>query len=58
MVINTINEIAINKFINKEINFGDISQMILKNVEKYNDIQIDSIEDIFEIQQKLKLDFN
>jgi 1-deoxy-D-xylulose-5-phosphate reductoisomerase len=57
VVINTTNEIAINKFINKEINFGDISKMILKNVEKYNNIKIDSIEEIFEIQQQIKNDF-
>ena len=54
VVINTINEIAINKFVNKEINFGDISKMILKNVEKYNTIKIDSIDDIFEIQKEVR----
>jgi len=58
VVINTINEIAIQKFINKKISFSDISKMILENVEKYSNIQINSIEEIFDIQQKLKLDFN
>jgi len=54
VVINTINEIAIKKFINKEINFLDISKMILDNVEKYQNIKINTIEEIFEIQRKIK----
>jgi len=54
VVINTINEIAIKKFINKEINFGDISKMILKAVDKYNNLQLNDIEEIFEIQHKIK----
>jgi len=53
VVINTINEIAIKKFINKEINFLDISKMILNAVDKYNGIKIDSIDEIFEIQKEL-----
>jgi len=57
VVINTTNEIAIKKFINKNISFGDISKLILENVEKYHNIKINSIEDIFEIQQKIQSDF-
>jgi len=57
VIINTVNEIAIQKFINKEINFLDISRIILENVEKYQNIKIDSIEEIFEIQQQIKMDF-
>ena len=57
VVINTINEIAIKKFINKEISFLDISKMILSNVEKYNNIKINSIDEIFEIQKQIKSDF-
>ena len=54
VIINTINEIAIKKFINKEINFLDISKMILDGVEKYKDINISLLDDIFEIQNMLK----
>jgi len=57
VIINTTNEIAIQKFINKEIDFLDISKMILKSVEKHHNIKINSIEEIFEIQQKIKMDF-
>jgi 1-deoxy-D-xylulose-5-phosphate reductoisomerase len=58
VIINTVNEIAIKKFVNKEINFGDISKMILNSVEKYNNLTIDNIGNIFEIQQQIKSDFN
>ena len=54
VVINTTNEIAIKKFINKEISFSGISKMILDNVEKYQNIKINTIEEIFEIQRKIK----
>ena len=54
VVINTINEIAIKKFIQKEINFGTISKMILEGVEKYNSVKISQIEDIWSIQKEIK----
>ena len=57
VVINTINEIAIDKFVNREINFLEISRMILNGVDKYNNIKINSIDEIFEIQKKIKSDF-
>ena len=57
VIINTTNELAIKKFINKEINFGTISKLILDNVDKYIDIKINSIEEIFDIQDKIKIDF-
>ena len=55
VVINTTNEIAITKFVNKEINFGEISKIILKMVDKYQNIKIDLLDDIFEIQKEIKL---
>ena len=55
VVINTINEITIKKFINKEINFNCIVKMILDYVEKYNNINIKNIEDIWEIQKEIKI---
>jgi 1-deoxy-D-xylulose-5-phosphate reductoisomerase len=54
VVINTTNEIAINKFVNKEISFGQISKMILENVDKYQGIKIDSLDDIWDIQKEIK----
>jgi len=54
VVINTTNEIAIQKFINKEIKFGDISLMILEMVNRYNSLKIDSLDDIWQIQEEIK----
>jgi len=54
VVINSVNEIAIEKFINKEISFIDISKLILKVVEKYHNIQISNIDEIFEIEKEIK----
>ena len=53
VVINTANEFAINKFLNKEINFSKISSLILESVEKFENIKINSIEDIFEIKKEV-----
>jgi len=54
VVVNTSNEYAINKFLNKVISFGDISSIILKCIEKFNKIKINNIEDIFEIKNEIK----
>jgi 1-deoxy-D-xylulose-5-phosphate reductoisomerase len=54
VVINTINEIAIDKFINKQINFMDISKMILDGVNKYHNLNIKTLDDIWQIQKEIK----
>jgi 1-deoxy-D-xylulose-5-phosphate reductoisomerase len=54
VVINTANEIAIHKFINKEINFMEISKIILDTINKYHNIKIKVLEDIWEIQKEIK----
>jgi 1-deoxy-D-xylulose-5-phosphate reductoisomerase len=54
VVINTTNEVMINKFLNKQASFGDISKNILKMVEKYHSIKVDSLDEIFEWQKKIK----
>ncbi len=53
IVINTANEYAIDKFLKEEINFLDISKTILKAVKKFENIEISSIEDIFEIKKEV-----
>ena len=53
VVVNTANEFAIKKFINKEINFSKISFLILKSVKKFENIKLNSIEDIFEIKEEI-----
>ena len=54
VVINTINEIAIDKFINKQINFMDISRMILDGINKYHNLNIKILDDIWQIQKEIK----
>ncbi len=57
VVINAANEVAIEKFINKEIGFMDISKTILKAYEMFRD-EPKSVDDVFaldyEIREKLK----
>ena len=57
VIVNASNEIAIEKFINKEIGFMDISKTILKAYEIFKD-EPKSVDDVFaldyEIREKLK----
>ena len=57
VVINAANEVAIEKFINKEIGFMDISKTILKAYDMFRD-EPKSVDDVFaldyEIREKLK----
>ena len=53
IVINTANEFAIKKFLNREISFLTINQIILNTVKKFEDIKIHSIDEIFEIKREI-----
>jgi len=53
IVINTANEFAIKKFINKEISFLDISRIILNAVKKFEKLTIKKLEDIFEAKKEV-----
>ena len=53
VVVNTANEYAISKFLKEEINFLDISKIILNTIKKFENIKIDKIEDIFEIKKEV-----
>lgn len=54
VVLNASNELAVSKFLNNKIGFLDISKICLNAVEKFNDIKISSIEDIFEIDKEVR----
>ena len=47
VIVNASNEVAIKMFLEEKIGFLDISKTILKAVEKFEDIKINFIEDIF-----------
>ena len=53
VVINAANEVAIEKFINKEIGFLDIHKTILDAYETYTEVP-KSIDDVFEIDAKIR----
>ena len=53
IVINTANEFAIQKFIHNEINFSKISFVILQTIKKFENITLNSLEDIFEIKKEI-----
>ncbi|WP_455757338.1 1-deoxy-D-xylulose-5-phosphate reductoisomerase [Sulfurimonas sp.] len=53
VVINAANEVAIEKFINKEIGFMDISKTIIEAYERYSHMP-KSVEDVFEIDAEVR----
>ncbi len=53
VVINAANEVAIEKFIKKEIGFMDISRMIIQAYEKYVDLP-HSIDDVFALDLEIR----
>ena len=53
VVINAANEAAIQKFINKEIGFMDISKIIIESYEKFTDVP-ESIDDVFEMDKEVR----
>jgi len=53
LVINAANEVAIEKFINKEIGFMDISKTIIKTFEKFTDLP-KSVDDVFILDEEVR----
>ena len=53
VVINASNEVAIEKFINKEIGFMDISKTIIKAFNEFRDIP-QSVDDVFAIDREVR----
>lgn len=54
VVLNTANEIYVEKFLNNEIGFLDIAKLVEKAMENHNVIKQPSIEDIIDIEKKLR----
>lgn len=53
VVINAANEAAIQKFINKEIGFMDISKTIIESYERFSD-EPKSIDDVFSLDKEVR----
>ena len=53
VVINAANEVAIERFINKEISFMDISKTIINAYEKFTDLP-KSVDDVFALDKEVR----
>ncbi|MGK0255929.1 MAG: 1-deoxy-D-xylulose-5-phosphate reductoisomerase [Arcobacteraceae bacterium] len=55
VVLNAANEVAVARFLNDEIGFLDIAATSLKAVNNFHDTKINSIEDILEIDKRVRI---
>ena len=54
VVINAANEIAVAKFLNNEIGFLDVSKTTLDAVNRFNNVKVKTLDDIFEIDKEVR----
>jgi 1-deoxy-D-xylulose-5-phosphate reductoisomerase len=54
VVLNAANEVAVSKFLNSQIGFLDIPKMTLDALNKFNNVKAKNLEDIFEIDKKVR----
>ncbi|WP_418179431.1 1-deoxy-D-xylulose-5-phosphate reductoisomerase [Aliarcobacter lanthieri] len=54
VVLNASNEVAVGKFLSGQIGFLDVSEISMKALEKFNNIKINSIDDIFQIDKEVR----
>jgi len=54
VVLNAANEIAVEKFLNEEISFTDISKISLDAINKFEHIELNSIDDVFKIDKEVR----
>ncbi len=54
VAFNAANEVLVEKFVNKEINFYTIHKVIKKIIHSHKPKQINSVEEIFEVDNKIR----
>ncbi len=54
VIINAANEVGVGKFLSNEIGFMDIAKTTLKAYDKFFDIKINKLEDIYEIDKEVR----
>jgi 1-deoxy-D-xylulose-5-phosphate reductoisomerase len=54
-VLNAANEIAVEKFLKKEITFDKITKIVAKTLDKIPNIKLKSLEDVLELDSKARL---
>lgn len=57
-ILNAANEVAVYKFLNNEINFTDIEKIIFTELEKHNNIKNPTLDEIFEIDRKIRTELS
>ncbi len=54
VILNSANEVGVEKFLKGEIGFLDISKISLEAVEKFHSIKLKNIDDIFEVNEEVR----
>jgi 1-deoxy-D-xylulose-5-phosphate reductoisomerase len=54
VVLNAANEVGVSKFLNNEIGFLDIAKTTLNALKKFDDINVNSIDEIFKIDKEVR----
>ena len=54
VVLNAANEVAVEEFLKGNIGFLDIAKISIKAINKFNNIKINSIEDIFKFDKNIR----
>lgn len=54
VVLNAANEVAVEKFLNSQIGFLDVSKIAMKALNKFNNASAKNIDDIFEIDKEVR----
>ena len=55
VVINAANEVAVDAFINSKIGFLKISEIILDTVAAFENIKVDSVDDLFVLDKEIRI---
>lgn len=54
VIVNSANDFLVEKFLNKKISFIEITKGIIKAIDKFNNTNISSLDDIFTIHREVK----
>jgi len=54
VVLNAANEVGVEKFLKGQIGFLDIAKLSLDAINKFNNVKLNSIEDIFSIDEEVR----
>ena len=54
VVVNAANEVAVNKFLNEEIGFLDVSKITLDAINKFNKVNLSTLDDVFAYDKEVR----